>query len=41
MVRLDPEYHPDIQVSQLTQSYSEDLEDTDDESSEDGEGWNN
>ena len=35
LVRLYPEYEPDIQVSQLTQSYSEDpdLEDTD----EDGE----
>jgi hypothetical protein len=41
MVRLYPEYEPDIQVSQLTQSYSEDLdlEDTDDDS-EDGD-WNN
>jgi hypothetical protein len=42
LVRLYPEYQPDIQVSQLTQSYSEDLdlEDTDDESG-DGEDWNN
>jgi hypothetical protein len=42
LVRLYPEYQPDIQVSQLTQSYSEDLdlEDTDDESG-DSEDWNN
>lgn len=42
MVRLYPEYQPDIQVTQLTQSYSEDLDlEDEDDDSEDGDDWNN